>query len=148
MAAGVVFPRMSEGLRAREGSARPCRVSRPCRASRLRHELCGRFCECGALPARPASRLRRVVLPCLVAIAIVFPLLFIVAEADHSCSGDDCPLCQVVSCATQLAQTGFDVAHPAGLATFARAFVPVVATCISVLFCAVTLVYLKVRIND
>ena len=79
-------------------------------------------------------------------LAILAPALFIVAEAQHDCPGDNCEICQVLSVAVAITHSAADVpaASFRAMAIVALAVVGIVWS-----FCAAahTLVGLKVRLD-
>ena len=83
-----------------------------------------------------------------VALAIVSPFLFAIAEANHPCTGDDCAVCQVIAESLQFEQAGFDTVSPAGTASQHAAFLLGALALATWLFPPETPVHLKVRIDD
>ena len=51
----------------------------------------------------------------LLVVALVAPALFVLVEANHDCSGDDCAVCQIIEGAFALVNQGADVPHSLAL---------------------------------
>ena len=94
----------------------------------------------------PMHSLRMRIAALVLAFALIAPLLFTVAEAQHDCPGDGCEICFALSIASTITHSGADI--PARIALPA----PVVSLA---LLCVVrrsrvfaqTLVGLKVRLD-
>ncbi len=89
-----------------------------------------------------------VFLTVLFAIVVLFSHIFTAAEADHDCSGEDCPVCQVVA-AVENAFKGLSAAKVSDSSAFVLFFAAVVL----VLFAAdevlrSTLITLKVKLSN
>lgn len=86
----------------------------------------------------------------IAALALTFvllaPALFIVAEAQHDCQGDECQVCQVLTIASSIIQTAADVAAAAPEAALFAVFVLLIAARPSHT-ASNTLVGLKVRLD-
>ncbi|ENZ05313.1 hypothetical protein [Enterocloster clostridioformis] len=78
----------------------------------------------------------------------LFSILFIVEEADHDCTGENCPVCACIHQAEQtLKQLGTGVAEAAAPAPIMAQFVLTLA-CVFLIVPFTTLVKQKVRLND
>ena len=50
-------------------------------------------------------RIAKILLAVLLLAAMLCPLIFITAEADHDCTGEDCSICQQIYLCTQTLKT-------------------------------------------
>ena len=95
------------------------------------------------------SRFLAAVVASALIFAMLFSACFIVAEADHDCSGDDCQICRQISiCVDSLKSLCYSILLAVSLAVFAR--YPAVSM---QLFsrkkpARTTLVSLKVKLSD
>ena len=48
-----------------------------------------------------SKRVFAAILSLLVVFAVFFSAMFILAEADHDCSGEDCPVCRIIMLAEE-----------------------------------------------
>lgn len=81
-------------------------------------------------------------------LAAFFSLLFIVGEADHDCTGEDCPVCACIHQTEQtLRQLGAGAAVTAVSAPVIARFVSTLVCVFPIVPCA-TLVRQKIRLND
>ena len=90
----------------------------------------------------------KILLAVLLLAAMLCPLIFITAEADHDCTGADCAVChQINACENLLKSLGLAgfgiVAAAAGAYTLCR----VISACTE-LIRAFTLVSLKVKLSN
>ncbi len=89
-----------------------------------------------------------LILSLLLSAVVLFSAFYIVAEAQHECSGEDCPICVCIhQCERTLRQIGqgivyFAAVFAAAVLTFLLAFSPVDS------FLRKTPVSIKVRLND
>ena len=90
----------------------------------------------------------RVGIAFALALVLVAPSLFIVAEGHHDCSGGPCPICKVVAGAVQLSQQGASTPDPACSTDLAAPSAPIVEAAFPILVSSKTLVSLKVRMNE
>lgn len=96
--------------------------------------------------ATPAASIRKRIAAIALALALLAPSLFIVAEAHHDCAGDGCEVCHVLAIAVSIAHESADVAAPTATAALALFFAVLVVVA-PVRPSATTLVGLKVRLD-
>ena len=97
--------------------------------------------------ANKARRILAGVLGLALLLALVLCALCIAAEADHDCTGEDCPVCALVhQCENLLRQFGAAAAATALIA--AAALLCVSAASYACTVCRVTPVSRKVRLNN
>ena len=110
--------------------------------------------QCGAHDAQaqrsamltPAAATRKRIVAIVLALALLAPSLFIVAEAHHDCAGDGCEVCHALAIAVSIAHESADV--PTATATAALVlFFALLSVTAPVLPSATTLVGLKVRLD-
>lgn len=78
----------------------------------------------------------------------LFAALYIAHEADHDCAGDDCPICwHLEQCLAHLQLAGSGLPSSAAVVEAPRPLLGC-AACLSALPSPITLVSLKVRMND
>ena len=81
-----------------------------------------------------------------IVLALLAPALFIIAEAHHNCTGDECPICQALACAESLVHETADIpAHTTPAASIYALSALFVAASFRV--STTTLVGLKVRLD-
>lgn len=94
------------------------------------------------------KRIAALLLAVTVLLVMLYSALFIAAEADHDCVGENCPICyQINVCQNTLRNLSLAVSA----AAFAAAFT--YTLCRSIFFCTAvipryTLVSLKVKLTD
>ncbi len=94
------------------------------------------------------KRIAAGIMGTLMLFIMLFSAFYIVAEADHDCTGEDCPICDCIQqCENTLHQIGD------GIASKAAVIIPIVFLLVSIfLFAALfpkeTLVSRKVRLNN
>ena len=92
--------------------------------------------------------LMRIGLSLALVLVLVMPSLFIAVESRHDCTGDQCPVCKVITGAVQMEQQGADVPQALAVATLLLAATVVACLCRALLLAVDTPVSLKVRMND
>ena len=93
-------------------------------------------------------KLARILLAVLLVAAMLCPLLFITAEADHDCTGADCAVChQIHICENLLSSLGTAAAACAAAAA-AVCLLCSVSTLRAETDCTFTLVSLKVKLSN
>lgn len=94
------------------------------------------------------NRAISAVLALTIVFSILFSVCFIVAEADHTCVGEDCPICfQISLCENTLKSIGFAVATIVFF-VFPCSRVFSFLTITEKLLRTVSLVSLKVKLSD
>ena len=79
-------------------------------------------------------------------LVLIAPSLFIVAEANHDCTGDGCEICQTLCAAVSLTHASADIPAPnAPVLPVLMLMMTCVAWCVHI--AAQTLVGLKVRLD-
>lgn len=94
------------------------------------------------------KRIAALVLAVTVLFVILYSALFIAAEADHDCVGENCPICyQINVCQNTLKNLSLAVCAAASAAAFIYTLCRVISVCTD---CAqsYTLVSLKVKLSD
>ncbi|MCR5255510.1 MAG: hypothetical protein K6D96_06215 [Acetatifactor sp.] len=95
-----------------------------------------------------SKRFAAGIMAMMMLVIVLFSISFIAAEADHDCSGDDCPICAGIRfCENTLEQISN------GAAVQSVAVIPATLLCISILFSVCvrkqnTPVSLRVRLNN
>ena len=95
-----------------------------------------------------SKRMSAGIMLVMVLVFMLFSTFYIVAEADHDCAGEDCPVCACLQqCENTLSQIGF------GAATAVFSWMPLVSILLLLCFSACnpsqgTLVSLKIRLNN
>lgn len=93
-------------------------------------------------------KLARILLAVLLIAAMLCPLIFITAEADHDCTGADCAVCHQISvCENLLNSLGTATAACAAAAAVVYLLCSVITLCAET-DCCFTLVSLKVKLSN
>lgn len=92
--------------------------------------------------------LMRIGLSLALVLVLVMPSLFIAVESRHDCTGDQCPVCKVITGAVQMEQQGADVPHVLFAAAPLLAAMTVACLVRAFLLAGDTPVSLKVRMDD
>ena len=93
-------------------------------------------------------KLARILLAVLLVAAMLCPLIFITAEADHDCTGADCAVCHQISvCENLLNSLGTATAACAAAAAVVYLLCSVITRCAET-DCCFTLVSLKVKLSN
>ena len=71
-----------------------------------------------------------IVISLLFIFILLFSHLFILAEADHDCSGEDCPICQIITIAEKTLQ-GFSLLICFGATVVAALSAAIKLRCVS-----------------
>ena len=93
-------------------------------------------------------KLARILLAVLLVAAMLCPLIFITAEADHDCTGADCAVCHQISvCENLLNSLGTATASCAAAVAAVYLLCSVITLCAET-DCTFTLVSLKVKLSN
>ena len=93
-------------------------------------------------------RIAKILLAVLLVAAMLCPLIFITAEADHDCTGADCAVCHQISvCENLLNSLGTATAACAAAAAVVYLLCSVITLCAET-DCTFTLVSLKVKLSN
>ncbi|CDB29303.1 putative uncharacterized protein [Firmicutes bacterium CAG:137] len=94
------------------------------------------------------KRIAALLLAVTVLLVMLYSALFIAAEADHDCVGENCPICyQINVCQNALKNLSLAVCAVAFAAAFTYALCRSISACADVIP-SYTLVSLKVKLTD
>lgn len=81
-------------------------------------------------------------------LVMFFSTVYIIREADHNCTGENCPICHEIQICRQILNTVGTAALGAAVVSFASVFLTVLAPVHRRESAAVTLISLKVKLSD